>query len=145
MSRYIDLTFMSGNVGSSAPAPAPVYILFSWLLIIAPILRLVSRKFRLSRKDLLLVYAMMVAAGTISSHEVVGFMVPHMASVYFNATPENEWESLFHKHLPTWIAPPARESFMFAEGEDLSVPWRAWAFPIAAWSFFLRIHRASHR
>lgn len=137
MSRYIDLTFMSGNVGSSAPAPAPVYILFFWLLVLTPILSLVSRKFRLSRVELLVIYAMMVAAGTISSHEVVGFMIPHMASTHFNATPENEWESLFHKHLPSWIAPPARESFMFAEGEDLPVPWRAWAFPIACWSFFL--------
>ncbi len=139
MSRYIDLAFMSGNVGSSAPAPAPVYILFFWLLIITPILRLVSKKFGLSRKELLVIYAMMVAAGTISSHEVVGFMLPHMASVHYNATPENEWKSLFHKYLPAWIAPPAKESFMFSEGEDLIVPWRAWALPVAAWSFFLLV------
>ncbi|MFC1717550.1 DUF6785 family protein [Candidatus Poribacteria bacterium] len=137
MSRYIDLTFMSGNVGSSAPAPAPVYILFFWLLIITPILRLVSRKLVLSRKEILVIYAMMVAAGTISSHEVVGFMLPHMASVHYNATPENEWASLFHKYLPSWIGPPAKESLMFADGEDLLVPWRAWALPIASWSFFL--------
>lgn len=137
MSRYIDLKFMSGDVGSSAPAPAPLYILFFWLLIISPILRLVSRRFALSRKEIIVIYAMMVAAGTISSHGVVGFMMPHMASVHFNATPENEWKDLFHQYLPSWIAPPARESFMFAEGEDLLVPWRAWALPIASWSLFL--------
>ncbi len=139
MSRYIDLTFMSGNVGSSAPAPAPLYILFFWLLIITPILRLISKRFALSRKELLVIYVMMVAAGTISSRGVVGFMMPHMASVHFNATPENEWRNLFHQYLPSWIAPPAKESLMFAEGEDLSVPWRAWALPIAFWSFFLLI------
>jgi len=139
MSRYIDLKFMSGSVGSSAPAPAPIYLLFFWLLIIAPIFRLVSQKFNLSRKEILVIYAMMVAAGTISSQQVVGFMLPHMASVHYNATPENEWVSLFHKYLPAWIAPPAKESLMFAEGEDLSVPWRAWAIPLAAWSFFLLV------
>jgi len=137
MSRYFSLTFMSGNVGASAPAPAPLYILFFWLLIITPILRLMGRKFALSRKELLVIYAMMVAAGTISSQGVIGFMLPHMASVHFNATPENEWSNLFHQHLPSWIVPPAKESFMFAEGEDLLVPWRAWSLPIALWSLFL--------
>ena len=132
MSRTIDLTFMAGHVGSSAPAPAPLYLLFLWLLCIAPVLKRV----RLSRNELLVIYSMVIAAGTIPSHEVVGFMIPHMASVHFNATPENEWLLLFHQHLPTWIAPLPKAAIWLAEGEDLVVPISAWAAPIAAWSFF---------
>ncbi|MCZ6680258.1 MAG: hypothetical protein O7E52_23750, partial [Candidatus Poribacteria bacterium] len=137
MSRYIDLTFLAGHVGSSAPAPAPLYLLFFWLLILGPFLRLLQKRFTLSRREILTIYAMTVASGTIPSHEVVGFMIPHMASVHFNATPENEWILLFHRHLPEWLFPTAKASFLLAEGEYLPVPWKAWVVPVSAWSFFL--------
>ena len=137
MSRVIDLTFLAGHVGSSAPAPAPLYLLFFWLLCLAPLLSLISRRLTLSRNELLGIYAITVAAGTIPSHEVVGFMIPHMASVHFNATPENEWTRLFHRYLPTWLFPSSKVSLLFAEGEDLAVPWEAWLVPLIGWSLFL--------
>ncbi|MEO2006861.1 MAG: DUF6785 family protein, partial [Candidatus Poribacteria bacterium] len=121
----------------SAPAPAPLYILLAWILVGAPALRLVAARASLSRSEVLTIYAMLVAAGTVPSHEVVGFMLPHMASVHFNASVENEWSALFHQYLRSWLFPPAGPSADFAGREGSSVAWVAWRAPLIAWSVYL--------
>lgn len=137
LSLFVEIGLSAGSVGSGAPAPAPLYLLLAWMVVGAPILRRLASRGTLGRGELLTVYAMLVAAGTIPSHEVVGFMLPHMASVHYNATPENEWSALFHHYLRPWLFPTAGPSAEFADREGSAVVWGAWGRPLVAWSVYL--------
>ena len=137
LSLFIEIALAVGVAGSSAPAPAPLYMLLAWMLVGAPLVRRVRASARLSRSEMLTIYAMLVAAGTIPSHEVVGFMLPHIASAHYNATPENEWLALFHHYLRPWLFPTSGAAFDFADREGVPVPWATWIRPLVGWSVYL--------
>lgn len=137
LSLFVEISLSVGVVGSSAPAPAPLYLLLGWMVVGAPALRLVAARASLRRGELLTIYAMLVAAGTIPSHEVVGFMLPHMASARFNATAENEWAALFHHYLRPWLFPTSAPALDFANREGSPVSWGVWRTPLVAWSVYL--------
>jgi hypothetical protein len=137
MTQVLSLQHSAAEVGGGAPAPAPTYLLFFYVLLLAPLLSRFHRRLALSRGELLLIYGMMLVAGPITHQYAIGFLVPHTVSpLYYNAQ-EPGW-ALFKSVLPSWFAPtdPAAVKTFF-QGGDGTVPWQAWLVPMAAWCALL--------
>ena len=79
-------------------------------------LRRLTMRWALTRQELLTVYAMLAVGSAMSGHDMLQTVVPALTHGYWYATPENEWQSLFWRHLPRWLV-------VQDPGED--VPWRS--------------------
>ena len=86
---------------------------------------------------------MVSVATALAGHDIIRQLVPLMANPFWYATPENEWEELFFRYLPTWLTVPNRRVLQgYFEG-DVSF-WQvqyisAWLIPILAWTGFVAL------
>ena len=58
----------------------------------------------LRRSELALIYIMWIIATPIPERGLTSFLLPHITSVIYYATPENNWDSLF-PFIPGWMIP----------------------------------------
>lgn len=137
LTQALSVQHSAAEVGGNAPPPTPIYLLFFYVLLLAPLLRRLAPKLAFTRAELLLIYAMMLVAGPIAHPFAIAFLVPHtVAPLYYNAQ-EPGW-AIFKDTLPAWMGPnsPAAVKTFF-QGGDGTVPWAAWLLPILAWSCLL--------
>ena len=93
----------------------------------------------LGRKELVLVYGMMMVACALPTTGLVAYHLPIMVLGFYYATPENDWANLIHPHIAEWMAPRDPEAIKhFFEGlpSGASIPWSVWAVPLACWGLF---------
>ncbi|MGI5820060.1 MAG: DUF6785 family protein [Armatimonadota bacterium] len=140
------------QLGESVPViPAVGALLFLTLLL--PLLRKLPVWLRLDRAGVLMVYAFLAIAVSMSSVGVARMLFPNATALFYFATPENNFEQ-FQQHIPDWIRPgdgPEVIRQMY-EGSDAAlsgdvpsgllgvfavVPWGAWITPLTAWTIFL--------
>ncbi len=92
---------------------------------------------RLSSSELLVILAMGLAAGTVPSVGLCGYMLGVLASPFYFASPENQWADYFHPHIPTWIAPRNQGGVIEYLFEGLPpgvpIPWGVWVVPLFWW------------
>ena len=132
---YLHGSFMSEGTS----IPGAVFLMFVLTLMINPMLRLVNPHLGLSRRELLLVYIMMVMASPIPTL-FAGRMLTAMASAFYYQTPENNWRTLIIPHLPEWMSPThpnAAKLFYEGVGRDQSIPWSYWLPAWLAWMPFV--------
>ena len=99
----------------SVPIAFFVFALFAGL--VNPFLGLVHRRLMLRRAELGIVFIMAMMAATVPTEGYVEHMVPKIASVFYYATPENDWVELIHPYMKGWIAPLDGEAVQhFFEG-----------------------------
>lgn len=60
-------------------------------------------KAALTQGEFITIYAMMTLSGAIAGRDSYQILIPVMGWGFWFATPENEWESLFHRYLPKWL------------------------------------------
>ena len=115
-------------------------MLFTFFLL-ATVNLLLKRFFKtisLSETELATTYIMVSVATALAGHDIVRQLVPMMANAAWFATPENEWEDLFFRFLPSWLTIGDRRVLQgYFEGDDNF--WQehyinAWIIPIFAWS-----------
>jgi hypothetical protein len=137
LTEVIQIQHEAAEVAGNAPPPAPTILLFFYVLLLAPLLLRANRWLAVSRGELLLIYAMMLVAGSIPHEYSMGFLIPHTVSpLYFNVN-EPGWK-VFKDVLPTWFGPTDRAAInTFFRGGDGTVPWAAWLVPMVAWSSLL--------
>ena len=128
-------SFMAINSSS----PGAIFLFFVFTLFINTLLGAVKRRFALSRADLVLVYVMMLMAITVPTQAFVGYLIPVISGLYYYATPENNWATLFGEHTKSWLVPQNYEVVRslhegLAPGE--SIPWDAWYTVLASWYVF---------
>ena len=98
----------------------------------------------LSQGELLTIYAMLAVGSAMSGHDMLQTVVPTLTHGYWYATPENEWQSLFWRHLPQWlVVQDPTKLGIYYQGES-SLYWgdhyKLWLTPIAWWgSFFVAL------
>ena len=95
---YLHGSFMA--LGTSMPGA--VFILFVLGLLINPLLKFVHPSAGLNRRELLVVYIMMVMASPIPTL-FVGKFLSALSYPFYYATAENEWYELIHPYLPEWM------------------------------------------
>ena len=133
--NYLQGSFMA--LGTSMPGA--VFLLFVLTLFINPLLKTIHPSAGLNRRELLVVYIMMVMASPIPTLFATRFLAIIAAPFYF-ATPENKWQDLIHPHLPDWLFPSdprVAQSFYQGIGQGQSIPWEAWIPTFLAWAPFI--------
>lgn len=85
-----------------------------------------------------------VVASAIPTWGFTANLIALLPSVFYYATPENEWAQLLHPHVTEWLVPQDPEAIRyFFEGLPAGqpIPWSAWMTPLLAWvSFILSIY-----
>jgi len=66
-------------------------------------------KAALSQGEFITIYAMMTLAGGIAGRDSYQILMPVMGWAFWFATPENEWEQLFHNYIPRWLTVSDKE------------------------------------
>jgi hypothetical protein len=131
---YHEVVWEAGVVVAGAPAPWPLAVL---LLLAAAMALPRFRKRGLTRRELLVVYMLVLVAAPLFGRAGLFFVLPKTIIYYHMARANPAWETTFLQHIPTWFAPT--ESWVrdgFFEG-NAPVPWREWAVPAAVWFSFL--------
>lgn len=111
------------------------------LITLSSILGKFSSKLSLSPAELLIIYVMVTMVSTISGHAMMAIMFGTLAHPFWFASPENEWQQLFWKYIPSWFTVSntevLREYFVGESTFHTVERIRAWAVPILAWSSFI--------
>ena len=132
---YLHGSFMA--LGTSMPGA--VFLLFVLTLLINPLLKSIHPRAGLNRRELLVVYVMMIMASPVPTLFVARLFKTILYPVYF-ATPENNWGELILPHLPDWLAPRDPEiARLYFEGtaQGQAIPWADYQPIFLAWSPFV--------
>jgi len=105
------------------------------------LLRRWAPRVALTGGELVVIYAMLSIATAICGLDLMQVLIPTMAHPHYFATPENRWDELFVKGMPSWLAVsdlPALERF---DDGDTTLFVRpnllAWWRPMLAWGGFV--------
>lgn len=132
---YLHGSFMA--LGTSMPGA--VFILFILCLFANPTLRWLYPRAALHRRELLVVYIMMVMASPIPTL-FVGKFLSAISYPFYYATVENEWRALLHPYIPGWLIVNDLEVVRaFYEGgeRDSPLPWEVWRSVFWVWTPFV--------
>jgi len=138
--QYAEL-IMSGRQGHSAVVNTSVPVGPITILFMLSGLNLALRAFapslKLTKTDMLCIYAMMCTSCVFSSSGQIQFLVPTIAAAWHYATATNGWAHLFLFMIPHWLAQTdTRVLNGFYMGQS-TIPVRQWMPQIAVWSGFL--------
>jgi hypothetical protein len=137
--QHSELVIDSPSFNSIHPSIAAFFTVICIALFINPLLRRIHTSLSFSQPEILLIYSMLIVAGPIVSIGGIHFLLPTLIAPYYFATPENEYDLLFHGHIPNWFGPKDSVAIKdFYEGSiDGSIPWHVWIKPLLLWSAFL--------
>ncbi|MCG9128614.1 hypothetical protein JT359_13530 [Candidatus Poribacteria bacterium] len=97
-------------------------------------------KWKFSQAEMLTVYLMVTLACVVSGHDLLQATMCILGHASWFATPENEWQSLFFRYIPDWIAVMDRNALTgYYEGTSNFFEIdhiKAWATPILNWLVF---------
>ncbi|UCC68513.1 MAG: hypothetical protein JSV79_00835 [Armatimonadota bacterium] len=132
---YIEMVWGAGDwtFASGVPTVVPVVALFVLTALMGmPLLRRAG----LSRRELLVVYCMLLVGIPVVSHGVLAWMLVKTIAYHYGARAQPHWETMFIQYVPTWWAPSGEAAVEGFFNGDASVPWAEWTTPLAAWSSF---------
>jgi len=137
--QHSELVIDSPSFNSIHPSIAAFFVVICISLFLNPLLKRIHEALAFTQPELLLIYSMLIVAGPIVSIGGVHFLLPTLIAPFYFATPENEYELLFHKYIPDWFGPKdPRVIKHFYEGSpNEMVPWHAWIQPLIVWALFL--------
>ena len=122
-------------------SPGMIFSSFILVLSLANFLStLWRRSAALNRRELLVVYVMMIVASAIPEMGLAEELLPIIAGALYYATPENEWAELFHPYIKDWLVvrePEVIQQFFEGAPKGQPVPWEAWREPLMYWLPFL--------
>ena len=123
-------------IGFNPSSPAALFFFFVLTFVVNAIVGLVSRRFELSRADLVLIYCMLLMAVTVPTWGLMFFLIGTLVYPFYYATPENNYAELFYDHIPTWMVPQDFQAIKdYYEGlpEGAAIPWGVWIEPMSYW------------
>ena len=141
---YALLAMNTAGMSSDYITAGAVFLFFILIGVVNPLFKLLKRSWGLSQVELIVIYVMMITASAIPTWGFTANLIPLLPSVFYYATPENNWAELLQPYVRDWLVPqdPLAIKYFF-EGlpRGHSIPWATWAVPLAAWcSFMLAIY-----
>ncbi len=136
---YGSMVIQGTRMGLSSVTPAAFFLLFVLLLTLHLFLGALKRAWAFSRGELLTIFVMMAVATAIPTRGVVGMLLPMITGTFYYATPENQWATLIHPHLASWMVVADEEAinaFYEGQGRGARIPWSAWLLPLGSWLLF---------
>jgi hypothetical protein len=119
---------------SVPPVPA---IIFLYLLAAAlPLLPGVIRVRPFSRRELALVYIILIISIPPTTFGIIELLLPWGSAAKYFGTPQNGLTDIANQYFPAWAIPRDDEAIraMFEGSETGAIAWRAWALPLAGWT-----------
>ena len=122
---------------TEAVPPIPAVGMLLLLVVINPLVRRISKRFSLERREIIIVYVFLTVATTVTGCGIGRFFMNTLPVLFYFDTPENNYASL-QQHMPTWLVPHDLEVTrrFYEASEGGSVPWGAWAVPLIMWGIF---------
>ena len=117
-----------------------IFLLFVLVFAINGILRRIGPRVGLATGELITVYVMLVLASAIPSWGFTMNMMGLIGGIRYYASPENRWSELILPYIRPWLTPTdenALAGFFLGLPPGESLPWRAWAVPLAMWGMFI--------
>jgi hypothetical protein len=133
---YLDHYVQGTFVGGQHLPPGAVFALIVLLLVVNPVLRLISRKLPLTRKELVLIYSMLLVSTLVPGHGSEGLFIPVSVSAFYYDTPARGWDRIFLDYVPSWFHPQSQEAitgFYESLPPGAAIPWGQWVVPLLAW------------
>jgi len=131
--HYVRNTYLASN---HLPI-GPLFIL-TFLIFFNIFLKKLNSRLSLSSSELTIIWCIMIVTASIPSKAFAEYLLPTLVGAYYFATPENEWQELFHQYLPDWLTPKnlvAARNF-YEGAPDGNVPWAFWIEPLLLWMLF---------
>ncbi len=130
--------------GSYATGGTPPAVAVGWLLVLLGLSAGLGRlwgRLRLSRAEMLVIYAGLVLGIPMASYGIMRAFLPHLTVLNYFASPATRFTEFWHM-LPDWAV--VRDSELirqcFEGAPNERVPWGAWLPVLARWSvFFLAV------
>ena len=124
----------SPRYGAGVPAAGP----FALLFLLALMGTVLPARRRLTRRQLLAIYMIVLVGAPIISYKVMESALVHATiQRYLGMTKNLLWQDTFLNTIPYWLAPTdpaAVEAFYHGQS---AVPWSAWSSPLLVWCSFM--------
>jgi hypothetical protein len=116
------------------------------------VVKAIRRAWAFGRSELMLVWCMMIVASTVPSSGLMRYWFPVVAAPSYHATSSQQqhWANRGHvldrtpRQLVLSKEPGDRAAEMFYQGpptgEEMDIPWGAWAEPLVTWGVFLMLY-----
>jgi len=99
------------------------------------------KRFALSQAELLTIYALLGVPSAVAGQDQIGMLIVKLGHPHWFATPENAWEDLFLKHIPSWLSVSDKRILRgYYEGDSsiyVASNITAWIKPVLWWSAFI--------
>ncbi|MFQ6098628.1 MAG: DUF6785 family protein [Armatimonadota bacterium] len=130
---------------SAHPTTVSLFFNTIFILLVLSLLNMGLRRIApgaaLSQPELLVIYTTVSIASCVAGHDGIQVLAPMLSWPFRFATPQNNWEQLFWKQIPPWLAmrDDAVMEGYYLGATNLYTPERlaAWATPVLAWSLFI--------
>ncbi|KPK66047.1 MAG: hypothetical protein AMK73_01160 [Planctomycetes bacterium SM23_32] len=130
--------FLDYSVGGA------VFLLFVLVLVVNGGVGMLVPRLALRPGELIVVTAMMLIGGAITTMGLVGYLIPNISAPYYLATPSNAWRTTLWPALKPWMSPldpdggtSAITKFFNGVGAGEPIPWAPWVRPLLLWSVLL--------
>lgn len=133
---YGSLVVQGTDLALTANTPAAFVLLFAWILLAQTGLGALSRRARLGRGELIVVFAMLLVAAAVPTRGLTGMLFATITGPLYYATPENNWRETILPLIPEWAFPHDPEGVrQFYEGVPAggSPAWQMWVEPLCWW------------
>ena len=140
VSPYAAMSIQYMGISADFITAGAVFCLLFVIGILNPILKVFKHPF--SRRELILIYSMMIAASPVPCWALMFYLIPITSGLYYYATPENEWSELIHPYIKPFLAPQSKKAVIdFFEGADSgsSMLWKPWIIPFISWFIFIMV------
>ncbi len=120
-----------------------VVITLTVLISLNFLIKLLIPRFALRQGELLTIFVMLSLSSAIAGHDMMQTVVPVIPNGFWFATPENEWQPLFWRFLPSWMTLSDLSVLQdFYDGDTTFYTKKymtAWWEPILWWTLFLSV------
>ncbi len=140
----VDYRFTNTFLGAAHLPAGAVAVLLAILLVVNPLLKLASRRYGLSRNEMLTVYITCLFSVLVPGRGGENFFIPNVIGSFYYATKENKWLDFLMPYIKPWVTPAIGADGTFQKGvidgwyESIpagqQIPWAAWLVPLGAWT-----------
>ncbi len=147
----VDFKLRNTYLGATHLPPGAVGVLLVLVLLVNPLLRVISKKFALSRNEALTVYITCLFSSLVPGHGAESIAIPNMIASFYYATRENAWLGMLQPYLKPWLTPALTGDGQYnrslVEGwfigtSGQAIPWGAWLVPLVLWGSFVLVSYA---
>jgi hypothetical protein len=129
------IELVTGRYVASGIPPIPAVTTLALLVAITPLVQRLLPRLALRRREILIVYCIMMIAVPFAATYGIRPFVPRLTVLSYFATPENSFGE-YAQYLPSWFAPTEPQDIvdMYEGTETEHTPWVVWVRPLGLWT-----------